>query len=97
MRKLWALLISWALLAPTLVLAGGGEGLDVPEGLDKKVPLEGLGTVARFIARTYNDNLVLYALYCTAAMAVIGVTIAFVTDILLAAMGMEVHKIEHKE
>ena len=97
MRKVWTFIISWALLVPRLVLAGGGEGLDIPEGLDKKVPLEGLGTVARFIARTYNDNLVLYALYCTVAMAVIGVAIAFVTDFILAAVGMEVHKIEHKE
>jgi hypothetical protein len=39
----------------------------------------------------------LYAIYCTVLMAVVGIIIAYVTDIVLKSLGMEVHKIEHKE
>ena len=81
---------------PSRVLAGG-EGLDMPEALDHKASLEGLSGISLFFAKAYNENLVLYALYCTVLMAVLGVAIAFVTDIILKAMGMEVTKIEHKE
>ncbi|RJP67049.1 MAG: hypothetical protein C4532_15160 [Candidatus Abyssobacteria bacterium SURF_17] len=83
-------------LVPRLVLAGG-EGLDTPEALERKVPLEGLSGINLFFARAYNENLWLYAIYCTVLMAVVGVVIAFGTDIILKAMGMEVEKIEHKE
>jgi hypothetical protein len=78
-------------------LLAGGEGLDLPEALDRKVVLEGLSGVRLFFAKTYNENLLLYAVYCTVLMAVIGISIAFVTDIVLKAMGIEVGKIEHKE
>lgn len=81
---------------PWLVFAAG-EGLDVPEPLDKKVPLDGLAGMQLFFARTYNENLWLYALYCTVLMGAVGIAIAFATDIILKAMGMEVEKIEHKE
>jgi hypothetical protein len=73
------------------------EGLDVPEALDKIVSLEGLTGFNLFFARAYNGNPWLYALYCTVTMAVVGMAIAFVTDRILKAIGMEVHRIEHKE
>ena len=81
---------------PALVLAGG-EGLDLPEPLDKKVALEGLSGLHLFFAKTYNENLWLYAIVCTVLMAAIGMAIAYVTDIILKALGMETTKIEHKE
>ena len=83
------------LLSPIMVLAS--EGLDVPEALEHKVPLEGLGGIAYFFARLYNDNLLLYALVCTAIMAIVGVIISFGTDFILKAAGLEVEKIEHQE
>lgn len=73
------------------------EGLDVPEALDRKVPLEGLTGIRLFFAQTYNENLLLYAILCTVLMAVVGIVIAFVTDALLKMIGMETEKIEHKE
>jgi len=82
-------------LIPRFCLAS--EGLDVPEALDQKVSLEGLTGISLFFARTYNENLLLYAIYCTVLMAVVGIIIAYVTDIVLKSLGMEVHKIEHKE
>jgi Na+/glutamate symporter len=100
MRKPGALLVLMTVLLISLVPAlcfAGGEGLDMPEALDQKVPLEGLTGVSLFFARTYNENLLLYAVYCTLLMAVVGVVIAYVTDIILKTFGMEVHKISHKE
>lgn len=80
---------------PWRVLAS--EGLDIPEGLDKKVPLEGLSGLSLFFSKLYNENLWLYAILCTFLMAAVGVTIAFVADLILKAMGMETEKIEHNE
>jgi len=87
-----------AILAVLPALAqAGGEGLEVPEAVNRKVPLAGLSGVNLLLGRLYNDNLWLYALLCTALMAVVGTLIAFGTDLLLKAIGLEVHKIEHKE
>ena len=82
-------------LIPGLVLAGGTS--EKAELLERTVPLEGLSGITLFFARTYNENLWLYAIYCTVLMAVVGIVIAFVTDIALKAMGLEVDKIEHLE
>lgn len=81
---------------PRLLFASG-EGLDVPEALERKVPLENLSGIQLFFATTYNENLWLYAIYCTTLMAVVGMVIAFGTDIILKAVGLEIGKIEHKE
>ena len=83
-------------LFPWVVFAGG-EGLDIPEAVDRKVPLEGLTGLYLFFARLYNENLWLYATVCTVLMAVVGMAIAYGTDLILKAMGMEVEKVEHKE
>jgi hypothetical protein len=79
------------------VLARASEGLEVPETLDHKAALEGLSGIRLIFAKMYNENLLLYAIVCTVLMAVIGIAIAYVTDIFLKMMGMEVTKIEHKE
>jgi hypothetical protein len=100
MKKLIVLvftsLITIWLVTPLLVFAGG-EGLDVPESLDRKVELEGLSGISYFFAWAYNNNLWLYAVSCTVSMAVIGMAIAYVTDFILRAVGLETHKIEHRE
>jgi hypothetical protein len=96
MKRLRILLLNFFLLTlPTLVWAG--EGLDVPEAMEKKVKLEGLTGFNLFFARTYNENLWMYAFYCALLMGVVGMTIALGTDVILKAIGMETHKIEHKE
>jgi ABC-type phosphate/phosphonate transport system permease subunit len=96
MRKLCIGLAAVVLGAvPALLFAT--EGLDVPEALEKTVSQDGLTGISLFFARAYNENTWLYALYCTVTMAVVGMVIAFVTDLVLKAIGIEVHKIEHKE
>ncbi len=96
MRKLWIGLVAAAFVAAPALLAAS-EGLDVPEALKQTASLEGLSGIGLFFARAYNENSWLYAAYCTVTMAVVGMVIAFVTDLALKAVGMEVHKIEHRE
>jgi hypothetical protein len=86
-----------AILLAIPALLAASEGLEVPEALEKTVPLEGLTGISFFFAQAYNDNAWLYAGYCTATMAAVGVIIALVTDMILKVIGMEVHKIEHRE
>jgi len=96
MWKLGTVLAAAILLGiPALVSAS--EGLDVPDALERTVSLEGLTGISLFFARAYNDNLWLYATYCTAAMAIVGMVIALVTERILSAVGMEVEAITHKE
>jgi hypothetical protein len=96
MRRLLLCLTAAVLFAlPTRLTAS--EGLDVPEALQNTVSEDGLTGISLFFARAYNENPWLYAFYCTAVMAVVGVVIAFATDFILKAIGMEVHKIKHKE
>lgn len=96
MRKVRTALTAAVFLGvPALVAAS--EGLDVPDALERTVSLEGLSGISFFFARAYNENAWLYAAYCAGTMAVVGMLIAVVTDVLLKAIGMEVHKIEHKE
>ncbi len=86
-----------AVLVAVPALVTASEGLDVPAALEKTVSLDGLTGISLFCARAYNDNLWLYAIYCTASMGIVGMVIAFVTDLILRAIGMEVHKIAHRE
>lgn len=96
MKRFFALIVNFYLLTlPTLLWAA--EGLDVPEAMEKKVPLAGLSGMNLFFAKSYNENLWMYAIYCTVLMGVVGMAIALVVDVILKSIGMEVHKIEHKE
>ena len=96
--RAWWLLVSILImqLIPWRVFAEG-EGLDVPEALTKKVSLEGLSGISLFFAKNYNEHLWLYAVYCTVLMAAVGMAIAYLTDFILSALGLDVSKIEHKE
>jgi len=96
--RAWGLLVSILIVQwlPWRVWAEG-EGLDVPEALDKKIVLDGLSGISLFFAKNYNEHLWLYAIYCTVLMAAVGMAIAYVTDFILSALGLDVTKIEHKE
>jgi hypothetical protein len=96
MRK-FSVSLAVAALAAVAIPVFGSEGLDVPEALENTVSLEGLQGVRLLFARAYRDNVWLYALYCTGTMAVLGTVIAYVTDFILKAVGLEVNKIEHRE
>ncbi|MGB8992262.1 MAG: hypothetical protein WCD80_09430 [Desulfobaccales bacterium] len=97
MKRLGVIFFNFFLLMVPGVLAWGGEGLEVPEELGKKVSLENLGSFNYFFAKWYNDNLWVYAVLATALMGLVGLVIAMGTDVLLKMIGMEVTKIEHHE
>jgi hypothetical protein len=97
LKRLCVIIFNFLLLMVPSALLWGGEGLEVPEELGKKIDLASLSGINHFFAKSYNDNLWLYALMVTAIMGVIGLLIALVTDIILKLIGMEVHKIEHHE
>lgn len=72
----------------------GEKGVDLAA---RQVRLEGLGAINAFFASWYNSNKYVFAVIVTVLMGLIGGIIAFVTDLFLKAVGMDVSKIEHHE
>lgn len=95
MKRLWVIIINLILLSVPGALAWAAA--EKAEALEKKVDLSKLSGINYFFASWYNDNMWLYAIIVTVLMGVIGGIIAFVTDIFLKMVGMDVHKIEHHE
>jgi hypothetical protein len=97
LKRLWAIIINFLLLtAPALVWAAG-PGEKVPDMGTRQVSLTGLSGMNLFFAGWYNDNKWVFALLVTVTMGVIGVIIAFVTDIFLKRAGLDVSKMDHHE
>jgi hypothetical protein len=97
LKRLWAIIINFLLLtAPALVWAAG-PGEKVPDMGTRHVSLTGLSGMNLFFAGWYNDNKWVFALLVTVTMGVIGVIIAFVTDIFLKRAGLDVSKMDHHE
>jgi hypothetical protein len=96
-KRLWIIIFNLWLLSLPMWAWAGGEGLDVPKHLEKKIDLANLSGLNYLLAKWYNDSIWLYALLATVLMGVIGLAIAFGTDIILKMIGMEVSKIEHHE
>ncbi len=97
MKRLGIILFNFLLLMVPSALVWGGEGLEIPEELGKKVSLANLGWFNYFFAKWYNENLWVYAIITTVLMGVVGLIIAMSTDVILKMIGMEVSKIEHHE
>jgi ABC-type phosphate/phosphonate transport system permease subunit len=94
LKRFAAIILNVLLLtAPALVWAAAEKA----EPLEKKVNLANLSGLNYFFADWYNNNMWFYAIMVTVLMGVVGMVIAFVTDIFLKMVGMEVHKIEHHE
>lgn len=94
MNRFSALILNFLLLgAPTLVWAAAEKA----ETLEKKVNLANLSGINLFFAQWYNENMWVYALIVTALMGAVGGIIAFVTDIFLKMVGLDVSKMEHHE
>ncbi len=65
--------------------------------LSAKVQTEHLSGINLWIVNTYNEDRTLYALIVTLVMAALGTTLAFLTDLVLKALGLEVSRISHRE
>ena len=63
----------------------------------RKVDTSKLSGVNLLIARMYNEDRILYAAMVTLVMAVLGTSLAFLTDLVLKALGLEVTRISHRE
>ena len=94
LKRLLTIVLNFLLLgAPTLVWAASEKA----EALEKKLDLANLSGINLFFAQWYNENMWVYALIVTALMGVVGGIIAFVTDIFLKMVGLDVSKMEHHE
>lgn len=82
-----ALMASLAMGAFTLALPGGGH--DETGKLEHVVTLEGKTGVSLLMARWYNENRLLYALVVTATMAVLGIVVGQVTELMLKLFGVK--------
>ena len=95
MKRLCVIIFNVILLSlPSALVWAAAEKA---EALEKKVNLANLSGINLFFANWYNDNMWVYAIIVTVLMGAVGGIIAFVTDIFLKMIGMEVHKIEHHE
>lgn len=50
-----------------------------------------------WVTKIYNDHRALYAVIVTLVMAAMGISLAFLADLVLKALGLEVSRISHRE
>lgn len=99
MKRLWlkmmCLISGFYIFCSNIALAAapakGGTKLVVVADTRK---LSGFG---KFMANTYNENLLLFAIYVLVIMAVIGLTLGFLMDKIMAMTGIELGKYEKHE
>ncbi|MBI5326104.1 MAG: hypothetical protein HZB41_12670 [Ignavibacteriae bacterium] len=65
--------------------------------LDMHVDTSKLEGLRLWLVNLYNDHRFTFAIVVTLTMATVGITIAFLTDIILKMFGLEVSKIQHHE
>jgi len=97
MKRFSVIIINFLLVGVPALVYAAGEGLEVPEELNKKINLANLSGISHFVAKCYNENLWVYAIMVTLLMGILGLTIAVCADFILNMIGMEVSKIEHLE
>ena len=102
MKKLFSIILNFLLLSCPAVLVWAAEPGEKTEAVRPLVPpeeLAKLGGMNKFFAEMFNydSNHLAYAILVTVIMGVMGGVIAFVTDIFLKMVGMDVSKIDHHE
>ena len=80
----------------TVSYAEGIGGKEVTS-LQNNVSTENLSGINLFIANLYNSSKILYAVFVTTVMAVLGTLMAFGMEFILKIFGMDVSKISHAE
>ena len=78
----------------TYASEGGGKA---EPALNKVIDTKNLTGINLWIAETYNNDRVLYAIIVTLVMATLGSIMAFGTDLVLKYFGMSVSRISHTE
>lgn len=95
MRRFVVIGILAAVLAACFVwvsvdsLAYAGDEHEDAGKLEHKVSLEGKSGANLLLAKWYNENRLLYALVVTATMAVLGVVVGQITELVLRLIGVK--------
>ncbi len=89
-RNLLAIMLIAGLFAAGAITPAlaSGDGHGDTEELKYEVDLEGKTGFNLFLAETYNNNRLLYALVVTAVMAVMGTVVAQITELVLRLIGV---------
>jgi hypothetical protein len=90
-------MLNFLLLALPALAWAAEPGEKVADFAKNQVKVEGLSAMNAFFATWYNSNKMVFAIIVTVVMGLLGGIIAFVTDIFLKAVGLDVSKIDHHE
>ncbi len=97
-KKMFALLfLSFLFISVPTISAAAGGGEKETAALNQKVDTSKLTGINRWVAEMYNGDRVLYAIVVTLVMAALGTSLAFLTDLILKSLGLEVSRISHRE
>lgn len=96
-KRFKVFILNFFLLSLPVLAWAADPGEKTADFAANKVKMEGLNFLNAFFAGWYNDNKLVFAIIVTMIMGVVGGLIAFVTDIFLKMVGMDVSKIEHHE
>lgn len=91
----FCVIIAYALSTTSMIYASEAGGKD--EALNITIETKDLSGINLWIAETYNNDRMLYAVVVTMVMAILGSVLAFGTDLVLKYFGMGVTKISHNE
>lgn len=89
--------LPWMLIVICMFPLSFFLGVEKEGQLSLQVNTANLKGIAQWLAGIYNSNRMLFAVIVTVTMATVGIVIAFIADIILKALGLEVTKIQHHE
>lgn len=97
MKRIWVIMINFFLVALPALDWAADPGEKTADFAAKQVKVAGLNAINYFFASSYNSSKMVFAIIVTVIMGVVGGLIAFVTDLILKVVGLDVSKIEHHE
>jgi hypothetical protein len=97
-KRIYLFLVSilLLLLSAAVLLIAGEPGIEEAE-IAAKASTDGLSGISLWLVNLYNEQRVLFSIVTLLTMGIVGISIAFITEIFLKIFGMEVTKIEHNE
>ena len=90
-------LVPWIIVMLIMFPVSFFLGVEKEGNLTTKVDIANLSGFNLWIVNLYNDERLVFAILVTVVMAVVGMTVAILADVVLKLFGLEVSKIEHHE
>lgn len=90
-------ILPWIIILLVLFPLSFFLGVEKEGLLEMHVDTTHLEGIRKWLTEIYNSNRFLFGTIVTLTMATVGITIAFLTDIILKILGLEVSKIQHHE